>query len=404
MRQFIGAALLAMLAGCGGGGGGGGAIPFLKVAVLTPGAPQSGRVPINYTLKESPGATVSVSVEFSTDSGGSWLAATMAPGGDGLGGLWASPGGKSYLFFWDSSADLGAVDLSTCRIRITCSCGQAGETGDFRCNNLTNAAPVCTLYDFTSDQSGTCMVRYRLVDVNGDSCSIVCTWSLDGISFFPCTPGAGGDGVGGLSCDSLGIDYQFSWDCAADLGAVDVSTVQIRIACTDGTDPGLPVTSAPFRVNNVTNTPPDCVPAEIEGTQGGHVPIHYRLVDVNNDAVDLTVEFSQNGGATYNAATPGPGGDGNGNLAANSDGEDHVYVWNSNADAAAVDVNVLMRLTFSDGTDSHVCDTAEFRVNNVTNIPPRCEIEQIPGTKSGNVPVVYRLFDPDGDPATIAVT
>ncbi|MBI2901059.1 MAG: hypothetical protein HYY17_12810 [Planctomycetes bacterium] len=376
--------------------------PAPCVTVTTPATVQARHVPIRYRLETPAPSLVSISVSYSVDGGTTFVPATSAACGDGVGHLEAKPGGVDHLFCWDSLADLGEVDHDAVRVRIACSNTGSAVTEAFACHNLTNTPPRCEVIEFESDQSRLVPVKYRLYDVNEDLCSIQALYSLDGATWFPCTPGPWGGGVGSLAADALGVEHVFTWDCAADLGSVDQSGVVVRVQPYD-VSPGTADVSLPFRCNNVTNTPPHCLEAPITTDQSGHVPIQYKAIDVNNHAVSLGIDFSLNGGATWAPATPGPGGDGNGNLAASAEGVDHVFIWNSNADVAAVDVQVMMRLILSDGSPGPACVLGPFRCNNATNTPPWCALETVDATQSGTVPVPYTLYDPNSDPISIAV-
>lgn len=105
------------------------------------------------------------------------------------------------------------------------------------------------------------------------------------------------------------------------------------------------------------------------GTQSADILIDYDLIDDESDPCDITVEFSDDGGGSWNPATEGAGGDGTTGLSASPDpGEAHVFSWDSVADGVAAggaDNDVRIRVTPDDGsTTGPAASTGNFTVNN----------------------------------------
>ena len=99
---------------------------------------QTGFVGLAYDLTDADSDIITISAEYSTDSGVTYFPATSGPGGDGTGPLQGLPTPTAYVYQWDSRADLGAVSV-TARLRITPWDSQAGirdESADFLLVNV----------------------------------------------------------------------------------------------------------------------------------------------------------------------------------------------------------------------------------------------------------------------------
>ena len=225
-----GAVVLAVaLAGCGGSSGGGkrgGAKVPPTVAITTPAGTQSGDVTIAYSAIDVQSDLLALTVEYSTDGGQSFLAATDAgpgAGSDGTAGIPSSPNtGTPHVFVWDSLADIVGLVLPDVRVRITPRDGGPGiadTSGAFGLdNNRISTAVVATPPGGTGDIA----VDYELIDPDGQLLTIQVEYSEDaGITWAAATdagPGAGSEGTTALaSAAAPGVSHVFVWDSAADL-------------------------------------------------------------------------------------------------------------------------------------------------------------------------------------------
>ena len=105
----------------------------------------------------------------------------------------------------------------------------------------------------------------------------------------------------------------------------------------------------------------------------GNVMISYSLIDANQDVCSIQVQFSPDGGITWQNATEVPGGDGTQNLASSiaPNGFAHEFMWASNIDIGNVyNSDVEIRITPIDvvAGSRAAASTATFSVNN-TCIP-----------------------------------
>ncbi|MHC5079622.1 MAG: hypothetical protein ACYTHN_11415, partial [Planctomycetota bacterium] len=229
-----------------------------SVAVTTPTAGQSGDVTISYVLTDGQGHNCTIAVEFSTDGGTNFSAATEGSGGDGTTSLTAGPAGISHTFAWDSVTDgVGTTTANaTVQIRITPSDAAAGTpdtTGNFTVDNTTNTLPSVSVTTPSGTESGLVAISYTLTDAESHACSISIEYSVNGgVVYIPGT-GFAGDGLSGLTSSAGGTAHTVLWNSFADGVATSASnaTVRVRITPTD-TLPGAPGATGNFTVDNTS--------------------------------------------------------------------------------------------------------------------------------------------------------
>ena len=109
---------------------------------------------------------------------------------------------------------------------------------------------------------------------------------------------------GAIPCDGLFAD------CAGDL----YGTTTQGGANGDGT------------VFELVNAPSAAVTTPV-GRQEGNVAISYTLTDPDSDPCSIQVQYSIDGGSTWETAAPGTGGDGTTSLTSSPGGTLHTFVW-----------------------------------------------------------------------------
>ncbi len=238
-----------------------------------------------------------------------------------------------------------------------------------RTTRIFNNRPTALVSDLQGVQEGNVVIGFTLTDPEGNDIDIDIEFSVDGgVTFVALTEaaGAGSEGTENLSSDVDGEQHIFVWDSAAQIlaGSGDV-TVVVRITPFDPFRGNDDVTGA-FVVNNDGNVAPEVVVTDLAGDQFLDTSILFELTDEDGDFIDIVVEFSDDGGQTFNVATEGGGGDGTVNLDADANGVDHVFVWDSFADLGGV-INDLVRIqiTPDDGLEVGASDlTANFTIDN----------------------------------------
>jgi len=115
------------------------------------------------------------------------------------------------------------------------------------------------------------------------------------------------------------------------------------------------------------NTPPSATATPPTGVQIMNIPISYTLTDAESDPLSIVVEYSIDGGSTWNPATAGPGGDGISGLTSSPTGVPHLFVWASRINNVALTgpvSTVQIRITPSDSAAGTAGTTGNFTVNN----------------------------------------
>jgi hypothetical protein len=355
--------------------------------VATPAGVQGGNVNVIFTLTDQDGDTCRVTVYFSEDAGGTWAGATLLSSSFGtiansaISGLPVGPAPATYSFVWDSVTDIGTTYQTDIQLKVLPNDGTidgaAVATDDFEVNR--NNAPAITVTDPVGVQSGNVTIDFTLADPDGDTCSVVTEYSIDGGATWSramvVSASAGtvsGGTVLGLSAASTPTPYSLVWDSTADIGRTYQTGIQVRLTPYDGTGAGTADATASFTVDN--NSPPSANVQNPTTAQAGDTRITFTLADGESNLCQVTVEYSTDGGATWSDATikTSDAGTISGNvilgLASAPSGIWYSLVWDTFIDGIALmDVNygVRIRITANDGLEDGTPDaTANFIVDN----------------------------------------
>ena len=135
---------------------------------------------------------------------------------------------------------------------------------------------------------------------------------------------------------------------------------------------GVTYTRVRLALGVVTIRRPSATVVTPSGPQSGNVTIKYSLFDPQSDRCSILVQYSPNGGRTWNTATAVSGqGDGTTGLTSSPSGRANTYVWASGSDIGNVnDSNVEIRITPSDAGGVDTAGTSGvFTVNNHVTPP-----------------------------------
>lgn len=220
---------------------------------------------------------------------------------------------------------------------------------------------------------GDVTITYTITDANGDPAGIVAHFSIDsGATWTTCTMAAGGDGITALGTSPSGTSHTYVWDTLTDsVGTSAAQPVQVRITPSDNDGTGTAGTTG-FTVDNLPDQPPTVqITAPTSGTQSADITITYSITDVDSDPAGITVEYSTDGGSSWNSCTEGSGGDGTASLTSSPSGVSHTYVWDTVTDGVGTStpesVTVMITPDDKDGTGTE--DTTAFTVDNQTGPP-----------------------------------
>ncbi len=214
-------------------------------------------------------------------------------------------------------------------------------------NNANYAFPDHTIYLTPVGTFAASPGPYGTYDMGGD----IYQWN-EATMYGSCRGFRGGDAYRNLP------DYLASSSRDGYFPSVEDCGIGFRVARTDQR-PSVPSITTP------------------SGTQSGNVTISYTLTDAESDMCGILVQYSSDGGTTWNTATAASGGNGTTGLTSGSNGTSHTFVWASGSDIVnANNSNVEIRITPSDaGVAGTAGTTGAFTVNNymvpmVTGLSP----------------------------------
>ena len=157
-------------------------------------------------------------------------------------------------------------------------------------------------------------------------------------------------------------------------------------------------------VNSPGSAPSATVTTPSSGTHSGDVTINYTLTDANSDPCDILVQFSTDGGVTWQNATAADVNETE-NLSSSpsSSGQAHQYLWASGLDIfdahnSDVEISITPTDTVEDVTGSTVV-TSTFSVDNSQF--PRPVISGVPSTVTVGTPFSVTVTMENSAGATI---
>jgi hypothetical protein len=355
------------------------------VEVLPPGDVGRDRVTINYRVADAEGDPVNLYCEYSTDDGLTWDEATVSGSLEGI-----SSAAYAGSLTWNAREDIGGVDSSKILFRVTPSDADEGTGAASRPFRVdVNDPPRVEIRELAGEQGDEIPIDYELFDEEGDPLAIKCEFSTDnGSTWRPAT-------VSGDTADISSVTYANTvvWQARRDLGAIDSSAVAFRITPSD-VDVG---TSTQITNIDVDTNRAPAVQVTVTATDTrGDVPVSYVITDEENDPVSLVVEFSEDGGFTFEPATVQPG------VTALGPGQYRgTFTWLATQDARGRDLSdAVVRVTPRDNDEGEPAFSTPFRVDN--NHLPRVTVRAPTGEKlGGEVEIDYTLADDEGDRLSI---
>ncbi|MFC1582175.1 FG-GAP-like repeat-containing protein [Planctomycetota bacterium] len=346
-----------------------------SATMVQPVGEQSGNVVVQYRLIDSSSDACDIDIYYSPASGagGTWVLADIVSGDQTALTSAATPG-DLHDFVWNSVGDIGATINSTVRLRVVpadSDPGTGGDTVDFTVNNqgelsIVNVGTVDRALEGVNPH----VISYVLYDSASDACDVELWYSLNGAGgpWVQGTVSGTEDGDTGLTSSPTGVAHTIGWDFVTDLvsGFYD-NTVMARIIPDDGTV-GIAGDSNLFTFGNEI---PSATVVQPVGAQSGNVVIQYRLIDSTSDDCDIDIYFSpSSGGAGTWSLASIVSGDQNALTSVVTPGELHDFVWDSLADVGAtLNTTVRLRVVPADSDPGTAGDTADFTVNNQSELP-----------------------------------
>ena len=252
----------------------------------------SGDIPLDYHISQPSGLPTNLQVDYSVNSGASWVVAAIVGDTTALG-----PENYDGTLIWQSEANLPGVDLPAVQLRITPytadSTGRSYTTLPFRLDN--NHEPVATIGLIAGEQSGDVTLGYTLADDEGDTLAFAAEYSANRGGAWQSATITGQ--TGGL--DQTLYAGSFVWDTGADLPGHEDSLTWFRITPSDN-EPG----TADTLILHVDNNEPPALTitsASIDSVVS-RVTLDYLLTDAESDTLAISANYSLDGGQSWLAS------------------------------------------------------------------------------------------------------
>ncbi|MGQ9706480.1 MAG: FG-GAP-like repeat-containing protein [bacterium] len=350
-----------------------------SIIVLGVKGEQTGDVVFPYEVSDREGDPVSLFVEYSVDGDDNYYPATVTGSISNI-----TRDGYRGTLTWESGRDIKGVDSQNVLVRIIPADldeGSAGVSPSIWIDN--NLPPTVTLSSVIGEQSGDVVIDFSIDDIESDPISLICEYSEDGgINYKPAI-------VEGFieEIDSTGYLGSIVWISDKNLPGTDQLDIKFRITPKDN-DIGTPGETENFHLDN--NELPSIIVEDITAEQSGNVSISYRLQDPEYDANMIKVDYSADGGFSWQPAT----------VATKTEIDPTRYagvvIWTSETDLPAIDsYDIMVRITPFDNDEGFPDETNPFHLDN--NEPPIAKVEPITEEVSDDVRISFSLEDGDGD-------
>ncbi len=211
--------------------------------------------------------------------------------------------------------------------------------------------------------SGSISLSFTLYDEGTDPITIVPQYSTNGSDFVTMQSLTGS--TTNLASSNAGEAHTITWHSDTDLAGQDIEQLWIRITPYDP-DPGTASQIGPYHLDN--NAPPSATILS-SGKLGGLALIEYSLEDAESDAVSIQVEYSADGGSTYQPAIrAGNQGEGTTGLSSSpSPGTSHTFAWDAKQQLGIGEfTNISVHISTADNDPG----TPATKSLNVDALPP----------------------------------
>lgn len=339
--------------------------------VVTAIARQIGTVSFDVIITDGEGDPVTLDIEYDDGSGFKPAAVTVPA-------IVASRTGTRVTVTWDAALDRGTSTFASgFRVRVTPSDGEAaGEAVVSDPFDVGDDVPTVVAFETVGAESesltGNVIVRFFLEDAARDTVTVsrlevthdgsfsdvpalLPNATLDTQSVIP------SGSLARLETAATGVEHRVTWASAL-TSVVDAPNSLLRITFVDDfSGETVVATSAPFYLRN--QLPPRLTRLRAPSAQTrrspGPVVIAYTLIDENSDPADVAIEYSLDGGTSFERCVEYrvPESEGTAALATAPElfgGVEHVFVWDSSGVAERSDSNVRIRATVDGGSSNTI--------------------------------------------------
>ena len=187
----------------------------------------SGDVSIQFQISDDESDVVSLTPQYSLNSGTNWSSATVTGKTTGL-----TQSEYTGSLIWHSNQDAPGIDLTTIRLRLIPADAHTGlvyETADFHLDN--NQPPKIQINLAYQEISGNVGIPYLIVDTENDSIQLDLYYTRNQSNW------SKGTTANKLKIGSSLFSDTLFWNSETDLPRQDISELWLRIDCQDN-DPG----------------------------------------------------------------------------------------------------------------------------------------------------------------------
>lgn len=320
----------------------------------------SGNYEIKWSASDVDGDTVTLNIDYSSDSGSTWNSIATGEANDGS-------------FLWDTTS---VADGTNYRIRLTASDGSLTSSdvssSDFEVRNSTaNHPPTVTVTYPNGGEtlSGNQNITWVASDPDGDTVSIKLEYSADS--------GATWNTI--ASAVSNSGSYQ--WDTSS---VANGSSYEIRVTASDGKDSASDSSDAVFSVSNggANGAPIVSLTYPTGGeTLSGSINITWTASDPDNDTVTLNLYISGDGGLSWSTIDTDIANSGS---------------YSFNTASVSDGTNYVIKIVATDGSLSSLAQSTAFTILNGSSLP------QLKLTTSDSSVSTGTVFDVNVDLANIS--
>ncbi len=344
---------IGILVGTSSSGGSGSAPPPSRPPNVDPeeAMGRDGPIQVSYTLVNEPSESVTVFVEFSLDDGESYQPISVQPPRV-VGNL---DSGRVHTFTWQSKAEpeVGEAGFPDAQLRLTPTDDQGteGETEELPPFKLGNDAPVLSDVTVLGD-GGNIVFELELSDSTTDLAALQLEFETSMHSRQPLDLASGS--TADLNTSFEGTSHTYVWDSRADIPGQTLQA-SVYLLPSDELESGVETTLSVLVDNNQR---PSVQVVRPSGDNSGDIGIVYFVRDEERQNVEITVEYSVDGGPFQSATEAvGPPSEGTSGLASLANGDPgnqnvHRFVWDAFADLGwGNDLSVKVRIEPFDSSD-----------------------------------------------------
>ncbi|MFC1694282.1 T9SS type A sorting domain-containing protein, partial [Candidatus Latescibacterota bacterium] len=263
-----------------------------RVAISLPGSEQTGDVTVAYEITDPDNKSVTLTAEYSVDSGQTWNSAVVTGELSGI-----TPDRYMGTFTWKCGIQLDGFE-GTAQLRVLPNNGIDGIFGTDTVYVDYNEPSELSVEPVVGEVSGDVTISYSVSDKEQDSVDIIIDYSIDqGKNWYE--PESSGS-KSNIKAD--GSTYSIIWHSYDDLKGRDLENVWIKMTAVD------PDSSNTVKIENIrldNNLPPSVV-LSVDNPDSIYIDyadVNYTLTDTEQNMLGFETYYSTDSGLNYNPAT-----------------------------------------------------------------------------------------------------